>query len=77
MSKDLTMEDVLKRVLDCREYGGSSCNPTIQKIITDAEKLVSRDYNINPSKIKNDFIQFIPRNAEFGYFSADGTYNKY
>jgi len=72
-----SLQEVEDRVLNCREYGGAYCNPAIHKIISDTERLVNRDYNVNPTKIKNDFIQFIPRGAELGYFGADGSYHKY
>jgi hypothetical protein len=72
-----TTQEIEQRALNCRVYGGAYCNPSIQKILADTERLVNRDYNVDPTKIKNDYIQFIPQQGEFGRFTADGSYYKY
>ena len=65
-----TLKVIEQRVLNCKQYG-QQCNYTIDKIISDAEKKISRDFNVNPSTYKNDLLNFIPNNADFGYFGAD------
>jgi len=71
-----SFDTVQQRVLECKNYG-TNCNFAINKIISDTEKLVSRDYIVNPSNVKNDFINFIPKNPEFGYFDATGSYHPF
>jgi hypothetical protein len=71
-----SFDSVQQRVLECKNYG-TNCNFAINKIISDTEKLVSRDYIVNPSTVKNDFINFIPKNPEFGYFDVTGNYHPF
>ena len=76
-NSNIYINDIEKKVLECKNYGGNSCNFLIEKIISDTEKKISRDFNVDPTKLKNDFINFIPKNAELGYYGADGQYHKY
>ena len=73
----LNLTDIETKALECKYYGGSKCNFVLDKIINDAEKKISHYYNVDPSSIKTDFVNFIPKNAELGYFDASGVYHKY
>lgn len=75
-SNDPNVFSVLeKNIYNCK-YNSVGCSPHVNRLITDVNRKILPGYKVKTDNLKTNYNNYIPENAEFGYYSVDGSYYK-
>ena len=75
-SKDPNVFSTLKNNIYNCKYNNVGCSPHVNRLITDVNRKILPGYKVKTDNLKTNYNNYIPENAEFGYYSADGSYYK-
>jgi hypothetical protein len=73
---DPSVFTVLKNNIYNCKYNNVGCSPHVNRLITDVNRKILPGYKVKTDNLKTNYNNYIPENAEFGYYSADGSYYK-
>jgi hypothetical protein len=73
---DSSVFSVLKNNIYNCKYNNVGCSPHVNRLITDVNRKILPGYKVKTDNLKTNYNNYIPENAEFGYYGADGSYYK-